>query len=256
MIKTSLSDSVVHTQVDSAINHLIKIKIFFLIAIIFNIVTFTEGPQMENLTRRFEILSMSKTRLSDRSALFETLNSKNLGNAAIEECLKKLHHNQNVSEKTTKPFRKGMLGDKIKDIKHKLDMNEKEMSLLLDRIEKFVTTTEHNSETMTEEASKNAKMWENCQVQTRKTTNLMWNRLKKRRNNRIKNLIKKYKKPNKNHTKKQNMIPKNGEEIPRNSTPPHSLLKPSKILKKSKKNSKRFTKNKMTTPTSPLTKTT
>ena len=36
MIKTFLSDSVVHTQVGSAINYLIKIKIFFLIAIIFN----------------------------------------------------------------------------------------------------------------------------------------------------------------------------------------------------------------------------
>ena len=71
---------------------------------------------MGHLTRRYDTLLLAKSNLVNNSALFDTLKSKNLGNAAIEECLKGLHDNQNILEKTTKPYRRELLSDKIKDV--------------------------------------------------------------------------------------------------------------------------------------------
>ena len=45
---------------------------------------------MGHLTRRYDTLLLAKSNLVNNSALFDTLKSKNLGNAAIEECLKGL----------------------------------------------------------------------------------------------------------------------------------------------------------------------
>ena len=71
---------------------------------------------MDHLTRRYDDLLLAKSKLVDNSALFATLKSKNLGTPAIEECLRKLHENQNISENTMKPYRRELLSDKIKEV--------------------------------------------------------------------------------------------------------------------------------------------
>ena len=96
---------------------------------------------METLTSRYEELLLTKTHLVDVSVLLARLDSKNLGTAAIEECLRKLHENQNISENTTKPYRKELLADKIKDVAKKLKANSDAIALLLRSIDEITSYT-------------------------------------------------------------------------------------------------------------------
>ena len=84
---------------------------------------------MDYLTRRYDDLLLAKSKLVDNSALFATLKSKNLGTPAIEECLRKLHENQNISENTMKPYRRELLSDKIKEVEKNLELNQLEIYL-------------------------------------------------------------------------------------------------------------------------------
>ena len=108
-------------------------------------VPFFEG-MMDNHIKRFEILTLSKTKMSDVLTLLNQLKIKDLGTGAIEECLRKLHENQNVSENTTKPYRSQMLSDKIIDVEKKLKLNNTETELLVARIDRIITETKANSD--------------------------------------------------------------------------------------------------------------
>ena len=173
---------------------------------------------MDHLTRRYDTLLLAKSNLVNNSALFVTLKSKNLGNAAIEECLKGLHDNQNILETTTKPFKRELLSDKIKDIDKCLKLNNHELSLLRERISKVTTYDANDSDEVIGEAKKNAAVWNKHKQSYKRTLNIVYENNKKARANKIKDLIKKYK-GNKKHSKKKNKITKIGD-VPKSAPTP------------------------------------
>ena len=146
---------------------------------------------MDYLTRRYDVLQLAKSKLVDNSALFATLKSKNLGNPAIEECLRKLHENQNISEGTTKPFKSELLSDVIKNIEKNLDLNNRELGLLRERINKVITFDPEDNEDVITEAKNKAKIWHKHKEEYRKTLNIIYEKNKKERKKRIQDLIKK-----------------------------------------------------------------
>ena len=129
---------------------------------------------MDHLTRRYDDLLLAKSKLVDNSALFATLKSKNLGTPAIEECLRKLHENQNISENTTKPYRRELLSDKIKDVEKNLKLNQSVLELLRKRINKVITFDSSDSDEVIKEAKKNAEIWHKHKEEFRKTLNIIY----------------------------------------------------------------------------------
>ena len=124
-----------------------------------------------------------------------------------------------------------MLSDKIKDVEHKLSMNNTETDLLMERINKIITDTKPNSDELTEEALKHAKTWNKALSENKTTLNMEWMRLKKKRIEKIKNLAIKYRK-NKKHSKSKykNKIPMNGEK-PKNVNKSEFSIKSLQLLK-------------------------
>ena len=188
---------------------------------------------MDHLTRRYDDLLLAKSKLVDNSALFATLKSKNLGTPAIEECLRKLHENQNISENTMKPYRRELLSDKIKEVEKNLELNQTVLRLVRERIHKIITFDPNDSEEVIREAKKNAEIWHKHKEEYRKTLNIIYNKNKKERFKRIKELTKKYK-GNKKHSKNKNKITKIGNMPKSNPTPRYSIknLEDFEVVKK------------------------